>query len=149
MKAGVRCLNKGMRRRNRRFFLEHDAGRDGGMRCGRDCDGVYERKRGKLTELNALLRGGSREAFSVIVGNADILPTIKYVVTLDTDTLLPRDAARELAGTMAHPLNRPVFDGEHGTVTEGYSILQPRVGISLPSARRSWFVRRFLRGGGD
>ena len=72
-----------------------------------------------------------------------ILPLIKYVITLDTDTQLPRDAARQLAGTMAHPLNRPKFDAVSGIVAEGYSILQPRVGVSLPSARRSWFVRLF------
>ena len=103
----------------------------------------YESKRGKLTELNALLRGGSRECFSEIVGEMGILPAIKYVITLDTDTQLPRDAARVLVGTMAHPLNRPVFDDVRGIVHEGYSILQPRVGVSLPSARRSWFVRLF------
>ncbi len=103
----------------------------------------YERKRGKLTEFNALLRGGSRECFSQIVGDTSILPAIKFVITLDTDTQLPRDAARQLVGTMAHPLNRPQFDPVKGVVTEGYSILQPRVGVSLPSAGRSWFVKLF------
>ena len=103
----------------------------------------YERKRGKIMEFNALLRGGSRECFSEIVGETGILPEIKYVITLDTDTQLPRDAARQLVGTMAHPLNRPEFDAARGIVAEGYSILQPRVGVSLPSARRSWFVRLF------
>ena len=103
----------------------------------------YERKRGKLTEFNALLRGGCAECFSEIVGETAILPAIKYVITLDTDTQLPRDAARQLVGTMAHPLNRPQFDPARGIVTEGYSILQPRVGVSLPSAGRSWFVRLF------
>ncbi len=103
----------------------------------------YERKRGKLTEFNDLLRGGSRECFCEITGETSILPAIKYVITLDTDTQLPRDAARRLAGTMAHPLNRPEFDAALGIVSEGYSILQPRVGVSLPGSRRSWFVRIF------
>ncbi len=103
----------------------------------------YERKRGKLTEFNDLLRGGSRECFCEITGETSILPAIKYVITLDTDTQLPRDAARRLAGTMAHPLNRPQFDATLGIVSEGYSILQPRVGVSLPGSRRSWFVRIF------
>jgi cellobiose phosphorylase len=103
----------------------------------------YERKRGKLMEFNALLRGGARDCFSAIVGATAILPEIKYVITLDTDTQLPREAARQLVGTMAHPLNRPVFDDARGVVREGYSILQPRVGVSLPGARRSWFVRLF------
>jgi cyclic beta-1,2-glucan synthetase len=108
----------------------------------------YERKRGKLTEFNALLRGGSWDCFSEIVGDTSILSTIQFVITLDSDTHLPRDAARKLAGTLAHPLNRPRFDPVKGLVIEGYSILQPRVGISLPSASRSWFVKLFAEGVG-
>ena len=104
---------------------------------------AYERKRGKLTEFNALLRGGARDRFSATIGEASILPGIRFVITLDTDTQLPRDAARRLVGTIAHPLNRPRFDPLRGIVTEGYSILQPRVGVSLPSAGRSWFVQLF------
>ena len=103
----------------------------------------YERKRGKLTEFNALLRGGSRDCFAEIVGDTSILASIKFVITLDTDTQLPREVARQLAGTMAHPLNRPQLDPVKGVVTEGYGILQPRVGVSLPSASRSWFVKLF------
>ena len=103
----------------------------------------YERKRGKLTELNALLRGKSKGCFSEIVGDTSILPAIKFVITLDTDTQLPRDAGRQLVGTIAHPLNRPCFDPVKGVVIEGYGILQPRVGVSLPSADRSWFVKLF------
>ncbi len=103
----------------------------------------HERKRGKLAEFNALLRGGARERFSRIVGDLALLPGIKFVITLDTDTQLPRDAARQLVGTIAHPLNCPQFNPQTGLVTEGYSILQPRVGVSLPSAGRSWFVRLF------
>ena len=103
----------------------------------------YERKRGKLAEFNRLLRGGSRGSFSTVVGDMAILAAVRYVITLDSDTQLPRDAARKLVGTMAHRLNRPEFDPVTGTVTEGYSIMQPRVGVSLPSAGRSWFVRIF------
>ena len=122
------------------FFLFHRPRR---WNAGEGLWMGYERKRGKLMEFNALLRGGCRECFSEIVGETAILPAIKYVITLDTDTQLPRDAARQLVGTMAHPLNRPEFDAVRGIVAEGYSILQPRVGVSLPSARRSWFVRLF------
>ena len=103
----------------------------------------YERKRGKIAEFNALLRGGSPGCFSVITGDTAVLPSIRYVITLDTDTQLPRDAARLLAGTMAHPLNRPVFDAGRSVVTAGYGIMQPRIGVSLPSVRGSWFVRLF------
>ncbi len=140
-RAGIEALNrKYPSPGNHRFFLFHRPRRWNaaeGLWMG------YERKRGKLAEFNALLRGGARDRFSEIVGATEILPAIKYVITLDTDTQLPRDAARQLAATMAHPLNQPVFDDARGIVAEGYSILQPRVGVSLPGARRSWFVRLF------
>jgi len=103
----------------------------------------YERKRGKLAEFNALLRGRAHGAFSDIIGDQSILSTVKFVITLDTDTLLPRESARQLAGALAHPLNRPKLDSVTGIVTEGYGILQPRVGVSLLSAGQSWFVRLF------
>jgi len=122
------------------FFLLHRPRR---WNAGEKLWMGYERKRGKLEELNALLRGGGRDRFSEVVGEASILPSIKYVITLDTDTQLPRDSARQLVGTIAHPLNRAVFDATRGIVIEGYGILQPRIGVSLPSARRSWFVRLF------
>jgi cellobiose phosphorylase len=101
----------------------------------------YERKRGKLEQLNAFLRGAAPDAFSETVGDLSILPTVKYVITLDTDTRLPRDSARQLVGNLAHPLNRPVFDAKRGRVVTGYAILQPRVSISLESAARSHFAR--------
>jgi hypothetical protein len=101
----------------------------------------YERKRGKLEQFNALLRGGPREPFSEIIGDLALLRTIHYILTLDTDTGLPRDAARKLIGTMAHPLNRPRFDPPTGRVVEGYAILQPRTPISLLSANRSRFAQ--------
>ncbi len=91
----------------------------------------YERKRGKLADLNRSLRGGSWECFSKVVGDVSTLPHIKYVITLDTDTQLPRDAARQLVATMAHPLNRPIYDTEKGLIVEGYTILQPRVAVSF------------------
>jgi len=106
----------------------------------------YERKRGKLGDLNALLRGGATDAFSLVVGDTAPLSNVKYVITLDTDTQLPRDGARQFVGVMAHPLNRARFDGTGAQpgaerVTEGYGILQPRVSVSLPGANRSWFAR--------
>jgi len=103
----------------------------------------HERKRGKLADFNRLLRGGAKDCFLGVEGDLATLPHIKYVITLDTDTQLPRDAAKELVGAMAHPLNRPVYDATRGRVTDGYSILQPRVAVSLPSASRSRFARLF------
>ncbi|MCC5788074.1 MAG: hypothetical protein JJT75_00425, partial [Opitutales bacterium] len=101
----------------------------------------YERKRGKLEQFNALLRGGPLNGFSEIIGDLTLLPGVRYVVTLDTDTALPRDAARRLVGTMAHPLNHPRYDPETGRVVEGYAILQPHTPISLTAANRSHFAR--------
>jgi len=139
--AAIEMLNRKYPSANQTvFFLFHRPRR---WNAGEGLWMGYERKRGKLMEFNALLRGGSGDCFSVIVGETSILPAIKYVITLDTDTQLPREAARQLAGTMAHPLNRPVFAAGRGIVAEGYSILQPRIGVSLPGARRSWFVRLF------
>ena len=90
----------------------------------------WERKRGKLNELNRLLRGAADTSFMIIGGR---LPeAVRFVITLDADTKLPRDAARRLVGKLAHPLNRPRFDPESGRVMEGYGVLQPRVTPSLP-----------------
>ncbi len=102
----------------------------------------YERKRGKLSDLNATLRGEAGR-FSEVVGETAMLSGTRYVVTLDTDTQLPRDAARQLVGTLAHPLNQAVFDAVRCRVVDGYSILQPRVAVSLPSAMRSRFVQLY------
>ena len=140
-REGIEQLNqKYERRRSDIFFLFHRPRRWNAR------DGVwmgYERKRGKLAEFNSLVRGGARDKFSHIVGETIVLPEVRYVITLDTDTQLPRDSARKMVGSMAHPLNRPVWDPKHRRVVEGYGILQPRVGVSLPSAQRSWFVRLF------
>jgi len=91
----------------------------------------YERKRGKLSELNALLRGGAKDRFSVIVGTPSIFPQVKYVITLDADTRLPLGSAWKLVGAMAHPLNHAWYDESKKRITKGYGILQPRVSVSL------------------
>jgi cellobiose phosphorylase len=103
----------------------------------------YERKRGKIADLNAFLRGATHDRFSLIVGDTSSVGEVKYVISLDSDTQLPREAARRLVATMAHPLNRPCFDHKKNMLRDGYCILQPRVSLSLPSAQRSWFVRIF------
>jgi len=100
----------------------------------------WERKRGKLADLNRFLRGGAEDAFTTIVGDATTIRRVRYVITLDADTVLPPDAAPLLIGALAHPLNRAVYDDAQGRVVRGYGILQPRVGVSLPSAHRSHFA---------
>jgi cyclic beta-1,2-glucan synthetase len=102
----------------------------------------YERKRGKLNDLNKLLLGRGNW-FNTIVGDLGRLSEIRYVITLDTDTQLPRDTAAKMVGAMAHPLNRPILDPATNTVTEGYALLRPQVAISIDSARRSWIASIF------
>jgi hypothetical protein len=103
----------------------------------------YERKRGKLADLNTLLRGGAKDAFALIVGDTTPLARVKYVITLDTDTQLPRDAARQFVGTLAHPLNHAVYDHAKQRVTQGYGILQPRVSVSLSAPSLSRYARLY------
>jgi cyclic beta-1,2-glucan synthetase len=101
----------------------------------------YERKRGKLADLNALLRNGTRENFLLIAGDTTTLGTVQYVITLDTDTHLPRDSAQRLVAAMAHPLNRPVYTASGERVGAGYGILQPRVAATLTSANQSRYAK--------
>jgi cyclic beta-1,2-glucan synthetase len=96
----------------------------------------WERKRGKLLDFNELLRGET-DKFPVKVGDLSILNRVRYVITLDSDTQLPRDTAHRLVGAAAHPLNRAEINPATNTVQQGYGIMQPRVGISVHSANRS------------
>jgi cyclic beta-1,2-glucan synthetase len=99
----------------------------------------WERKRGKLMELNRLLAGDRHTSYIRHVGDPAVLPSTRFVITLDADTELPRDSARRLVATLAHPLNRAVFDAVTGRVTAGYTILQPRIEGAPLSAEASRF----------
>jgi cyclic beta-1,2-glucan synthetase len=110
----------------------------------------WERKRGKLHELNLLLRGGKNLSFTTFTDGINdkrvtsgVLQHVCFVITLDADTILPSGAACRLAGTLAHPLNRAVFDRSTGRLLSGYTVLQPRMEIHPRSANRSWFTRFF------
>jgi len=110
----------------------------------------WERKRGKLHELNRLLRGATDTTFMDFgVAAAPPPQNVRYVLTLDSDTRLPRDTVRRLIGKMAHPLNRPRIDAERGRVVEGHAVLQPRVTPSLPEGGEgSLFQRVFSSSSG-
>ncbi len=101
----------------------------------------WERKRGKLTELNRLLRGRGPTSFEVVTAEPAALAKIRFVLTLDADTRLPRESASALAGTLAHPLNLPRSDPKTGRVVAGCSIVQPRVSVTPESANRSAFAQ--------
>jgi cyclic beta-1,2-glucan synthetase len=102
----------------------------------------WERKRGKLLDFNELLRGGT-DQFPIKVGNLDCLRRVRFVITLDSDTQLPRGSAARLIGAIAHPLNQAVIDPVTKTVTDGYGVLQPRIGISVQSVNRSRLAHIF------
>jgi len=123
-----------------KFYLFHRA------RKWNDVDNLWmgwERKRGKIHELNLLLRGSTDTSFRLITAPLTFLRVIRYVITLDSDTQLPTGSAKKLVGTILHPLNQPTYDKKKGRVTEGYAVLQPRIGISLESSSRSRFSKIF------
>ena len=103
----------------------------------------WERKRGALSEFNRLLSGSGDTSYSTQLGETKVLQKIKYVITLDADTQLPRDAAKKLVGAMMHPLNKPVLNPEGTRVIEGHGLLQPRMGVAVDSAARSFFALTF------
>jgi cyclic beta-1,2-glucan synthetase len=96
----------------------------------------WERKRGKLMDLNKFLRG-QYDSFPIKIGNLSILPKVRYVITLDSDTELPRGSAHRMVGALSHPLNQAIIDPQKNMVVAGYGILQPRVGVSVFSTVRS------------
>jgi cyclic beta-1,2-glucan synthetase len=102
----------------------------------------WERKRGKLHELNLLLRGDRDTTF---IAGADKVPeNVQYVMTLDSDTRLMRDAVTKLVGKMYHPINRPVIDAKNQKILSGYSILQPRVTPSLTTGSEASAFQRIF-----
>ena len=143
--AAIAKLNQ--RHPGNKFLLLHR------RRTFNSCENVWmgwERKRGKLHELNQLLRGSKRTTFLHNQPSMAHLPeNVRYVITLDSDTRLVNHTVIHLIGKMAHPLNRPHFDAAEGRITQGYGILQPRVTPSFPIARcRSLFQSIFSGPGG-
>lgn len=127
-----------------RFFLFHR------KRTWNECQRKWmgwERKRGKLHELNRFLRGVQDTSFLPVGGHPlREIPGVRYVITLDADTRLPRGTVDRLVGTIAHPLNRPKFSESEGRVVEGYSIVQPRVTPSLPMDREASIFQKIFSG---
>jgi cyclic beta-1,2-glucan synthetase len=137
--AGLQALNKRYERRP--FYLFHR------RRLWNPVEGKWmgwERKRGKLHEFNRLLRGDKTTSFDVLEGDLDRLPGVRYVITLDADTILPRQGAHRLIGALAHPLNQAVMDPASGKIIAGYAILQPRTEILPTGTFPSLFTRVFV-----
>lgn len=104
---------------------------------------AWERKRGKIEELNRFLLGDDTTTLQLVVGDSAPLRASRYIITLDSDSQLSRDVAKKLVATIAHPLNQAVIDPRSKRVVRGYGLIQPRVTISLTSATSSWFSRLF------
>ncbi|MBU3189325.1 cyclic beta 1-2 glucan synthetase [Clostridium bowmanii] len=102
-----------------------------------------ERKRGKLMEFNEFLRGKEDTSYNVISSDGEKLRKVKYVITLDADTVLPRDSAKNLIGAMAHPLNNAIINYSKNIVNRGYGLMQPRIGVSILSANKTLFSKIF------
>ncbi|HCS19717.1 MAG TPA: cyclic beta 1-2 glucan synthetase, partial [Bacteroidetes bacterium] len=139
VKRAIEALNKKYGRVNNDLFYLFHRPRQWNPRETRWMG--YERKRGKIEDLNALLRGSGTEKFSFILGEPSIFPAIRYVITLDADTQLPLGTAWKLIGTIAHPLNRPWYDEKKQRVVKGYGIMQPRVAVSLPEGKSTPYTR--------
>ncbi len=144
--AGIARLNRvhGSVQGDDRFLLLH---RKRLWNRAQGCWMGWERKRGKLHEFNLLLRGSTDTSFVPVGGRPPQAPAgVRYVISLDADTRLPRGAALSLIGKMAHPLNRPVVDAARQRVTAGYGILQPRVTPSLPVGHEGSLFQRVFSG---
>ncbi len=145
--ALLRQTREGIERLNRKyaqpaggpFFLFH---RERRWNPSEDCWMGWERKRGKIMEFNRLL-AGEATSYRVKVGNLEFLNSVQYVITLDADTILPREAAARLVATLAHPLNHPEFDPRSGNLKAGYTVLQPRLEVQPTAGGRSRFARIF------
>ncbi len=145
-RRGIDVLNRryGRASAGARFLWLHRSRR---WNAAQGCWMGWERKRGKLHELNRLLRGARDTSFDLEAEEYTALPAhVRNVLVLDADTQLPHGAAEKLVAKLAHPLNRPVIDPASGRVTEGHGILQPRVTPTLPDSANPSLVQLVLSG---
>jgi cyclic beta-1,2-glucan synthetase len=127
------------------FFLFHRRRR---WNSAQNCWMGWERKRGKLSEFNRLLKGDRNTSYAISSADPSDLPPTRFVITLDADSQMPRDTVGRLIGALAHPLNQPRFDPAAGRVVEGYGVLQPRVSFHLNAATHSHFAALLAASGG-
>jgi cyclic beta-1,2-glucan synthetase len=145
IEAAVRAVSE----LNERYAVEHGARPFHLLirsRTFNEFEGVWmgwERKRGALVELVRELRAEGDTTFSTKLGDTEYRRSSAFVITLDADTILPRDTARKLVCTIAHPLNRARFTNGDLIVSQGYGLVQPRVGMTLPGSRRSRFAHLY------
>ena len=138
----IETLNKKYAVREKKFYFLYR------KRVWNPSEGLFmgwERKRGKLREFNMLLCGKTGTTY-VNESTFNHVPQIRYVITLDEDTELPKESARKLIGCIDHPLNKPVLSGDR--VERGYGIIQPSVSVRLASATKSLFSRLYSSNSG-
>ena len=142
----IEAAERGLATLNQRYLVEHGRAPFFLFVRGRlpnpagDVWMGWERKRGALVELNRALRGSRDVSFTHRLGDERFLESVTFVLTIDADTQLPRDSARKLVSTIAHPLNRARYSAEDPRVMSGYGLIQPRVSMSLPASTRSLFA---------
>ncbi|WP_160683724.1 glucoamylase family protein [Clostridium sp. C2-6-12] len=144
IKCGIECARKLNEKysyegskSNRFFFFSR-------VRVYNDKQKVYmgrERKRGKLMEFMALIRGSNEHTFNVFSSDIKELRAVKYLITLDEDTFMPRESAVKLVAAMSHVLNSPKI--KDNRVVRGYGVMQPKVSISLEAKNQTYFSRIF------
>ena len=137
-KVGIEALNN--RYGEGKFFLFHR------QRVWSQSENAWigwERKRGKLECLNCFLQGEVMPENPLCAGKSSALQGVRYVITLDSDTQLPKDQAKALIEVLAHPLNRPYLTADGKGIERGYTIIQPRVVTDFVNAKASWFCRIF------
>lgn len=136
--AGIEALEK--KYGTGKFFLFHR------QREWSDCEKAWigwERKRGKLDYLNRFLMGETLPENIVYAGDREKLKNVRYVITLDADTQLPKDQAKGLIEVISHPLNRPYLTDDKRNIARGFTIIQPRVVTDVQRARATWFCKIF------
>ena len=109
----------------------------------------WERKRGLLNQFNEYILGNISNPFKAnTIQSVENIPNIKYIITLDADTDLVLNSAKELIGAMSHILNRPELNKSEDLVISGHALLQPRVGIDLMSSTKSLYTKIYAGAGG-
>ncbi len=138
---GIRRLNESAAVEGARpFHLLH---RDRSHNPGEDCWMAWERKRGKLEQLNAMLVDAADDAFALHEGDRTALRGVRFVVTVDADTMLPQGSVARLVGILAHPLNSPVLDATSGRLLAGFTVIQPRVEVAPDHRIHTIFSRLY------
>ena len=76
-----------------------------------------------------------QDSFPLKAGPLEVLEHVRYIITLDSDTQLPRSTAARMIGTMEHPLNQAIIDPKLRIVTKGTASCSPAWASASPPHR--------------